>query len=115
MFVAGMAERLGLPRMLSERIGLKRRRRGAGDAQMLLSAIYSLAAADGALRDVGRFGHGQARLAAVDLEIVPGSRRLGEYLARFDEDSSDQLGAIARAVANSGGAPVPSLSLCRRS
>jgi hypothetical protein len=99
VFVAGMAERLGLPRMLSERIGLKRRRRGASDAQMLLSAIYSLAAGDGALRDVDRLGHDQARLEAVGLEKVPGSRRLGEYLARFDEDSLDELGAIARAVA----------------
>jgi hypothetical protein len=72
VFVAGMAKRLGLPRMLSERIGLKRRRRGASDAQMLLSAIYSLAAGDGALRDVDRLGHDQARLEAVGLERLPG-------------------------------------------
>jgi hypothetical protein len=99
VFVAGVAERLGLPRMLSQRMGLKRRRRGASDAQMLLSAIYSLAAGDGALRDVDRLGHDQARLEAVGLERVPGSRRLGEYLARFDEESLDELGGIARAVA----------------
>jgi hypothetical protein len=99
VFVAGIAQRLGLPRMLSERMGLKRRRRGASDAEMLLSAIYSLAAGDGALRDVDRLGEDQARLEAVGLEQVPGSRRLGEYLTRFDEASLDELQAIARAVA----------------
>jgi hypothetical protein len=99
VFVAGMAQRLGLPRMLSERMGLKRRRRGASDAEMLLSAIYSLAAGDGALRDVDRLGGDQARIEAVGLEQVPDSRRLGEYLTRFDEESLDELQAIARAVA----------------
>jgi len=99
VFLAGMAENLGLPRMLSQRMGLKRRRRGASDAQMLLSAIYSLAAGDGCLRDVDRLSHDQARLEALGLEQVPGSRRLGEYLTRFDEGALDELGAIARAVA----------------
>jgi hypothetical protein len=99
VFLAGMARRLGLPRMLAQRMGLKRRRRGASDAQMLLSAIYSLAAGDGALRDVDRLGHDQARLEALGLEQVPGSRRLGEYLTRFDEKALDELQAIARAVA----------------
>jgi hypothetical protein len=99
VFLAGVAERLGLPRMLSERMGLKRRRRGAGDAEMLLAAIYSLAAGDGALRDVDRLGGDQARIEALGLAQVPGSRRLGEYLTRFDEDSLDELQSIARAVA----------------
>ncbi len=99
VFVAGMAERLGLGRMLRQRMGLKRRRRGASDAEMLLSAIYSLAAGDGALRDVDRLGQDEARLEALGLEQVPGSRRLGEYLTRFDEESLDEFQAIARAVA----------------
>jgi hypothetical protein len=99
VFLAGMARRLGLPRMLSQRMRLKSRRRGASDAQMLLSAIYSLATGDGALRDVDRLGRDQARLEALGLERSPGSRRLGEYLARFDEKSLDELQAIARAVA----------------
>lgn len=99
VFLSGIAERLGLPRMLSERMGLKRRRRGASDAEMLLSAIYSLAAGDGALRDVDRLGQDQARLAALGLEQAPGSRRLGEYLTRFDEESLDELQAIARVMA----------------
>jgi hypothetical protein len=94
-----MAEKLGLRRMLSERMGLKRRRRGASDAEMLLSAVYSLACGDGALRDVDRLGGDQARIEALGLTQVPGSRRLGEYLTRFDEESLDELQAIARAVA----------------
>jgi hypothetical protein len=99
VFLAGLAEKLGLPRMLSERMGLKRRRRGASDAEMLLSTIYSLAAGDGCLRDVDRLSHDQARLEGLGLEQVPDSRRLGEYLARFEEGSLDELGAIARALA----------------
>ena len=99
VFLAGMAERLGLPRMLSERMGLKRRCRGASDAEMVLSAVYSLAAGDGALRDVDRLGGDQARIEALGLGQVPGSRRLGEYLTRFDGDSLDELQSIARAVA----------------
>lgn len=99
VFVAGMAERLGLRRML-RRIGVKRRRRGASDAEMLLSVVYNLAAGDGCLRDVDRLSQDQARLEALGLEQVPGSRRLGEYLARYDEQALDELGAIARTVAS---------------
>lgn len=99
VFLAGVARSLQLPRMLRQRMKLKRRQRGAGDAEMLLSAIYSLAAGDGALRDVDRLGHDQARIEALGLAQVPGSRRLGEYLTRFDEESVDELQAIARAVA----------------
>lgn len=99
VFLAGVARRLELPRMLSQRMNLKRRQRGASDSEMLLSAIYSLAAGDGALRDVDRLGCDQARIEALDLGQVPGSRRLGEYFTRFDEESVDELQAIARAVA----------------
>jgi hypothetical protein len=99
VFLAGVAERLGLPQMLSERMSLKHRRRGASDAEMLLSAIYSLAAGDGALSDVDRLAHDQARLEALELEQVPDSRRLGEYLTRFGEEALDELQAIARVVA----------------
>jgi hypothetical protein len=99
VFLAGMARSLDLPRMVSERMGLKCRQRGASDSEMLLSAVYSLAAGDGALRDVDRLGCDQARMEALGLGQVPGSRRLGEYFARFDEESVDELQAIARAVA----------------
>jgi hypothetical protein len=84
--------------MLSERVRLKQRLRGASDSEMLLSSVYSLAAGDGALCDVDRLGEDQPRLEALGLETVPDSRRLGEYLARFDEDSLDSLQAVARAL-----------------
>lgn len=99
LFVAAMAKRLDLPGLLSRAMKLKRRRRGASDSQMLLSAIYSLTAGDGALRDVDRLGQDQARLEALGLQQVPGSRRLGEYLARFDEEAVERLQAVARVLA----------------
>lgn len=97
-FVARMAERLGLPERLSERLHVKKRDRGARDAEMVLSAVYSLAAGDGALVDVDRLGVDQARMEALGLARVPGSRRLGEYLGRFDESALDELLRVVRAT-----------------
>ena len=97
VFVSAMAERLGLRRMLSERIRLKRRRRGSSDADMLLSAVYSLAAGDGALCDVDRLKVDQPRLETLGLDSVPDSRRLGEYLTRFDESAVSDLHGVIRA------------------
>jgi hypothetical protein len=98
-FVARMAERLGLPERLSERLHVKKRDRGAGDAEMVLSAVYSLAAGDGALVDVNRLRADQARMEALGLARVPGSRRLGEHLGRFDDLALDELLRVVHATA----------------
>jgi DDE family transposase len=97
VFLSAMADRLELRRRLSEQIRLKQRRRGSSEADMLLSAVYSLAAGDGALCDVDRLRADEPRLEALGLESVPDSRRLGEYLTRFDENAVSDLQVVIRA------------------
>jgi hypothetical protein len=99
IFLARMAERLGLPMLLSTAIRLKQRARGASDAGTLLSLIYSLAQGDGALCDVDRLASDAARVRLLNLGCVPDSRRAGEYLTRFDAAAVDRLRTVARTVA----------------
>ncbi len=99
VFLAGMARRVGLEKLLKRALRLKRRRRGASDAEMVLSLVYSLASGDGALRDLDRLGSDQARLEVLGLEQSPASRRLGEYLGRFDEAAVGELGGVVHEVA----------------
>lgn len=100
LFLSEMAKRLRLPERISDMMRLKRRRRGASDSEMLLSAIYSLAAGDGALSDVDRLRADEPRIETLALDQVPGSRRLGEYLARFDDSAIDDLMRVVRGTAD---------------
>lgn len=72
IFLAAMAERLGLADRLRKAIRIKRRNRGASDVEILLSLIYSLAQGDGAILDVDRLAEDEARLKLLGLERVPG-------------------------------------------
>jgi len=98
LFLSRMAVHLGLPDLLRDFVHLKKRNRGASDTEMLLSVIYSLAQGDGALRDVDRLLADNPRQKVLGLENVPGSRRLGEYLYRFDQKALDRLLSVARSV-----------------
>ena len=98
-FLSRMAQHLGLPQLLEEAVRLKQRRRGASDVEMLLSLIYTLGQGDGAMRDVDRLGADAPRRSLLELEQVPGSRRVGEYLARFEERSLAQLAEVGRRLA----------------
>lgn len=98
LFIAEMARRLGLPSLLESALCLKKRKRGAPDAAMLLSLVYSLAQGDGALCDVDRLAADGARREALHLPSVPDSRRLGEYLYRFDTASVAALHGVVRAL-----------------
>lgn len=96
IFLRGMVEKLGLREKLRLALGLKQRRRGASDEEMMLSLIYCLAQGDGSLVDVDRLGADGARRQMVGLEQVPNSRRLGEYLERFDQAAVERLRSVAR-------------------
>lgn len=98
-FLAQMSSHLNLPRLLDDGLHLKSRRRGASDAEMMLSLIYSLAQGDGAILDVDRLGADVPRRRLLGLEKVPNHRRLGEYLRRFDSAACATLTAVARRVA----------------
>ena len=99
IFLSAMADKLGLPKQLEEAIKLKMRARGASDAEMLLSLIYSLAQGDGAILDVDRLAGDDARRQLLGLQRVPNHRRLGEYLGRFDNIACESLLSVARTQA----------------
>lgn len=99
VFLAAMAEKLGLSSQLKAAVKLKKRARGASDTEMLLSLIYSLAQGDGAILDVDRLGQDDTRRGLLGLQRVPNHRRLGEYLGRFNETACEGLLAAARSQA----------------
>lgn len=96
LFVARMAEQLGLPAALSRAISLKERRRGPSDAAHLLALTYNLAGGQGHLADLDAVAGDPVRGIAMGLDQVPGSRRMGEYLARFDEAAVEALTGVVR-------------------
>jgi len=91
LFLSRMARHLELPELLRDFVHLKKRVRGASDEEMLLSVIYGLAQGDGALRDIDRLLADDPRQKVLGLSKVPGSRRLGEYLYRFDDFSASTI------------------------
>lgn len=100
IFLSRMAHYLGIPRLLGDVLKLKRRRRGADDVETMLSLIYCLAQGDGKLFDVERLSADAVRQRLLDLREVPGHRRMGEYLARFDDDAVRNLLSVAHEVAS---------------
>ena len=96
VFLSRMAEEFDLPWLLGDALQIKKRDRGASDAQMLLSLIYSLAQGEGALKDVDRLKLDMARARLLGLERVPDSRRLGEFLSRFTEQNIVGFRGVAR-------------------
>jgi hypothetical protein len=65
---------------------------------MMMSLIFSLAQGDGSLLDVDRLGADDGRQLLLGLREVPDSRRLGEYLVRFDDAAVERLRAVALAL-----------------
>lgn len=99
LFLSRSAGGLGLTELLRSAIRLKNRNRGADDAQMLLSMIYSMAGGDGAISDVDRIRADEPRRMALGLSIAPASRRLNDYLLRLGPSHVEALESVCRAVA----------------
>jgi len=95
IFLSRMAGQLGLRKKLKKALKLKQRNRGASDVDTLLSVIFNLAQGDGKLVDVDRLRADEPRAQLLGIEEVPGSRRVSEYLARFDKDAVDRLRKVA--------------------
>lgn len=100
IFLSRMARHLGIPGLIKDAIRLKSRRRGADDVQTMMSMIYCLAQGDGKLLDVDRLLADETRQQLLDLEEVPGHRRLGEYLFRFDDYWVKRFLGVAHEVAH---------------
>ena len=88
-----------LGRRLAQAIHLKRRRRGASDAEMLLSLLATQVAGGGALSDVDALRADTVGRRVLGLAEVPDSRRLGEYLGRFGATEVAALGALVQTMA----------------
>lgn len=99
VFLERAAARHRLRERLGPALGLKQRQRGASDEEMMMSLIFSLAQGDGSILDVDRLGADRGRQRLLGLSEVPDSRRLGEYLARFDEVAVERLRKVALVLA----------------
>jgi hypothetical protein len=97
-FVSEMASRLQVREALASTLHVKQRARGCSDAEMVLGLIYSLASGNGVLRDLEAFRQDSPTLTLSGLERAPGSRRLGEYLAKFSAPDVDALLTVTRGV-----------------
>lgn len=96
--LAAIAHRFGLPEQLARAVCLKRRRRGASDAEMLWSLVASLAAGNGALSDLDALRTDPVGQRLLGLSEAPSGRRLGEYLSRMGEREVEALLGVARQV-----------------
>ena len=81
-FLAHAADRLGLLPRLAEAVSVKKRARGASDAEMQWALVASLAAGNGALSDVDALRGDGAQRELLGLREAPSSRRLGEFPGR---------------------------------
>ncbi|NBD95058.1 MAG: IS1380 family transposase [Gammaproteobacteria bacterium] len=99
VFLGQAFNRLRLGQRLGQALSLKRRRRGASDAEMLLSLVASQVAGGGALSDVDALRCDDTSRRLLGLSEVPDSRRLGEYLSRFGAGAVKGLERLVGSVA----------------
>lgn len=99
VFLGQAFNRLRLGQRLGQVLSLKRRRRGASDAEMLLSLVASQVAGGGALSDVDALRCDDTSRRLLGLSEVPDSRRLGEYLSRFGAEDVEGLQRLVGSVA----------------
>ena len=114
VFLGRLFKQLALGKRLGEAIHLKRRRRGASDAQMLLSLVASQVAGGGSLSDVDVLREDTVGQTLLGLETVPDSRRLGEYLSRFTATEVAALEAVVQSVAREVAPAVIAHEVARR-
>ena len=98
-FLSRMAHHVELFRELSRLRTLKRRARGASEAERTWSLIASLACGNGALSDLNLLAWDPAACKLLGLRHKPCGRRLGEHLARFEGSDVEALREAGRRVA----------------
>ena len=97
--IARLARIVGLPWKLQELVHVKRRQRGATDAQSVLSLVYTLATGGGHLNAVDALAADEAACGGAGLAgAVPNSRRLGEFLTHFSDSALEGLQDCVRSV-----------------
>ena len=98
-YIAQLVRAFGIDVALDDVINVKKRKRGASDKSMLLALLYSLSGGDGAISDVDFLMSDTARTSILGIDETVKSKRLGEYLRRFDEERLFRLSHIVREVA----------------
>ncbi|MCZ0943860.1 MAG: transposase [Gammaproteobacteria bacterium] len=96
VFLAEAAKRLGLLPLLAEAVSVKRRARGASDAETQWSLVASLASGGGALSDVDALRGDAVQRELLGLREAPSSRRLGEFLRRLTKWDVERLEGVLR-------------------
>lgn len=98
LFMARLANQLKLPEMLEEQVHLKKRNRGCDDKDSLLGLIYNFCAGNGKLSDMDALRADTPTVSLLGLEDVRSSKRMGDYLARFNADAVKALYSVARSL-----------------
>ncbi len=109
-FAAQLAKASGLCELLEKELNgtLKKRRRGATEAQSILAQVYLLLTGEGHLSDLDDARRDGVFRVLTGLGELPGSRRMGEFLSRFGESDLARfrelavrwLGPLTATVAN---------------
>ena len=95
-FISHLAKASGLVGLLDGlNSTLKKRRRGATEAQSLLSQVYMLAKSKGHLSDLDDARQDPVFRVLTGLGEMPDSRRMGEFLCRFREADLVRLRVLA--------------------
>ena len=97
--LAEAARRFGLADRLAEAVSVKRRSRGASDAETQLSLVASLAAGNGSLSDLDALRADDAQRELLGLSSSPSGRRAGEFLSRLSKRDVESLHGVARHLA----------------
>ena len=94
--LAEAARRFGLPERLAEAVSVKRRNRGASDAETQWSVIASLASGNGSLSDLDALRKDGVQRELLGLSSAPSGRRAGEFLSRLTKWDVESLQGVAR-------------------
>ena len=95
----GAARRFGLAERLADAVSVKRRNRGASDAETQWSVIASLAAGNGSLSDLDALRGDGVQRELAGLSSAPSGRRAGEFLSRLTKWDVERLHGVSRHLA----------------
>ena len=97
--LAEAARRFGLADRLADAVSVKRRNRGASDAETQWSVVASLAAGNGSLSDLDALREDGVQRELLGLSSAPSSRRAGEFLSRLAKRDVERLHGVSRHLA----------------
>ena len=91
---AEAARRFGLADRLAEAVSVKRRNRGASDAETQWSVVAALAAGNGSLSDLDALREDGVQRELPGLSSAPSGCRAGEFLSRLTKWDVEQVAAL---------------------